>query len=230
MNLQPVAPEIWSASRPLRFLGVEVGTRMTVVKLDGGGLFVHSPIALTPELREEVDALGTVAAIVAPNLYHHLFAGEWAKAYPKASLSCCPGLPKKRPDIAWSRELGDEPESEWKATFDQVCFRALAIQNEIVFFHRKTKTMISSDVVFDLASHPSAMTRAASWVFGNRTPGPTILERLLIRDRAAAHEQIGRMVAWGADRIVIAHGSSVEANGSAVLEKGYAWLRPSGGR
>lgn len=44
--------EIWS--QDLCFMGIELGTRMTVVDLDGrGALFLHSPIELTSEVRSK---------------------------------------------------------------------------------------------------------------------------------------------------------------------------------
>jgi hypothetical protein len=224
--LESVADGMWVVARPLRFFGVEVGTRMTVVRLQHGGLFVHSPVPLDTATREEIDALGSVVAVVAPCLFHHLYVAEWARAYPRASVSACPGLDAKRPDVAWSRVLGDEvpSDAEWKGDLDQVFFSALPLQNEVVFFHRKSRTVISSDLVFDLARHPSPLTRAVAFMTGHREPGPTLLERLMIRDRAAAREQIARMVAWRPERIVLAHGELVRANGAEVLDKGYRWL------
>ncbi|MBX3229078.1 MAG: DUF4336 domain-containing protein [Labilithrix sp.] len=225
-SLTPIDDGLWIAERRLRFVGLEVGTRMTVVRLAGGGLFVHSPVALDDATREAVDRLGPVAAIVAPCLYHHLFVGDWARAYPAASVSGCPGLAAKRSDVRWSRELGDgvPGDAEWRGDLEQVAFTALPLQNEVVFFHPATRTMITSDVVFDLARHPSAVTRAVAFMTGLRAPGPTLLERLFIRDRAAAKEQIGRMVAWGAERIVLAHGALVTTDAAAVLERAYRWL------
>ena len=82
--LKPFAEHVWTESRRAKFLGVETGTRMTVVRLSDGGLFVHSPVALDLETRREVDALGEVRAVVAPSVFHHLFVGEWMAAYPKA--------------------------------------------------------------------------------------------------------------------------------------------------
>jgi len=46
----------------------------------------------------------------------------------------------------------------------------------------------------------------------------------MIRDRAAAREQIGRMIAWKPERILLAHGKCIEDDGEAVLRKAYAWL------
>lgn len=222
--LEPVGEDVWTATRSLRFFGLEIGTRMTVVRLAGGGLFVHSPVALDEATKAAVDALGPVVAIVAPCLFHHLHVAPWASAYPSATVSGCPGMAKKRPDVAWTRTLGDEPAEEWKDSLEQVFFGAFAMQNEVVFFHRKSKTMISSDVVFDLTSHPSRLTRMASYAIGHFAPGPTLLERVMIRDRSAARAQIDRMLAWHPEQLVLAHGGTITSNAGAVLERGYAWL------
>lgn len=222
--LQPITDGIWGTTRPLRFFGLETGTRMTVVRLTNGSLFVHSPIALDADLRHAVDALGRVAAVVSPSLFHHLYAGEWRTAYPNAVLCCCPGLERKRADLPWDRVLGDVPEPEWRDDIDQVFFGARTLENEVVFFHRPTRTIILCDAIFNLGTHPSPLTRVVSFLMGGREPGATWLERIMIRNRGAAREQIGRMLAWNAERIVLAHGDIIPSGGRAVLERAYAWL------
>ena len=185
---------------------------------------MHSPVALDPELRAAVDALGPVAAIVAPSRFHHLYVGEWAAAYPRASISGCPGLEKKRKDLAWSHILGDEPAAEWQGELDQVFFGARSLENEVVFFHRASKTIVSSDFVFNLATHASGLTRTVAFLLGQRKPGTTLLERLLIGNRAAAREQIARIVAWNAHRIVVAHGVVIPERATDVVRDAYSWL------
>jgi hypothetical protein len=222
--LEPIADRVWVKARLLRFAGVETGTRMTVVRLADGGLFVHSPIPLRGGTREAVDALGPVRAIVAPSLFHHLSVGEWVRAYPDAVVCACPGLERKRRDLGWQRVLGDEPEKEWRGEIDQVFFAARSLENEVVFFHRPSRTLICADLVFNLAHHPSRLTRVVAWLIGNHEPGATWLERVLIRNRAAARAQVDRMLAWKPDRLVLAHGDLIETDGCEVLRRAYAWL------
>ena len=222
--LERFADDVFVTHRPLRFLGVETGTRMTVIRLAHGGLFVHSPVALDAATRTAVDALGTVKAIVAPSLFHHLYIREWANAYPDASVSACPGLEAKRSDLAFDGVLGDEPRGEWEGELDQVFFRARSFENEVVFFHRKSRTVVCSDFVFNLATHPSRFTRFVASALGQRRPGVTLLERLLIRDRAGAREQVGRIVDWGAERLILGHGDTIGSNATEVIERAYRWL------
>lgn len=197
---------------------------MTLLHLADSRLLVHSPVPLTPELRLEVDALGTVAAIVAPSLFHHLYVAQWTEAYPHAITACCPGLERKRADLRWQRVLGDTPEVEWRRDVDQVHFSANTLANEIVFFHRASATLVCSDTVFNLARHPSPLTRVAAFLLGNREPGATWLERMLIRDRTRARQEVDRMLAWKPQRMVLAHGPIVESDATAVLGRAFAWL------
>lgn len=209
---------------PLRFWGVETGTRMTILRLRDGALVVHSPVALDAELRAQVDTLGSVVAILAPSRFHHLYAGEWAAAWPQALLCGCPGVVSRRPDLRWGHTLGDTPHPLWRGELEQVSFSARSLEDEVVFFEPTTRTMVCADALFNLASHPSALTRTAAWCLGNHGPGATWVERLLIRDRVAARRQVDEMLAWNVDRVLLAHGAPVEQAGGDVLRRAYAWL------
>jgi hypothetical protein len=223
-GLQLLAANLWVEERTLRFAGVETGTRMTVVRLAGGGLFVHSPVALDGGTRAAVDALGPVLAVVAPSRFHHLYVGEWSEAYPHAVVCACPGLAQKRSDLRWDRVLSDTPEPEWRDEIDQVFVGARSLENEVVFFHRASRTLICADLVFNLLHHPSFTTRVVARLLGNTQPGATWLERLIIRDRAGARAQLDRVLAWDIERIVLGHGALVESDGREVLRRAYAWL------
>ncbi len=222
--LSQVGEELWSATRPMRFWGIETGTRMTVVRLRDGGLFVHSPVGLDAGVRAAVDALGPVRAIVAPSKFHHVFVPAWRAAYPDALLGCCPGLVDKRPDVKWQRVLGDQPDEVWGEDLEQVHFGARTLEDEVVFFHPRSRTLVCSDMVFNLRRHPSRLTRAAARLLGNREPGATTLEHVMIRKRRAARAQLDRMLAWSFDRILLAHGAPVLEDGHEVLRRAYAWL------
>jgi hypothetical protein len=219
-----IGEDLWSTTRPMRFWGIETGTRMTVVRLRDGGLFVHSPVALDSATRAAVDALGPVRRIAAPSKFHHVFVPAWSAAYPEALLCCCPGLVEKRKDVRWQHVLGDQPDEGWRSDLEQVHFGARTLEDEVVFFHPRSRTLVCSDMVFNLRRHPSRLTRAAARLLGNREPGATYLEHAMIRNRPAARAQIDRMLAWDFDSIVLAHGEPVLEGGREVLRRAYAWL------
>jgi hypothetical protein len=221
--LTPFADEVWVEAREAKFLGVETGTRMTVVRLPDGGLFVHSPVALDDATRRFVDGLGEVRAVVAPSVFHHLHVGDWMRAYPGAVFGACPGLEWKRPDLAFSCVLADQPHPAWARDLEQVYFSARR-ENEVVFFHPRSRTMICSDALLNLSRHPSVRTRILARLTGNMAPGAGWPERLMIRDRGLARRQVERILAWDIDKIVLAHGDVVEGDGREVVRRAYAWL------
>jgi hypothetical protein len=90
-------PEIWIADGPVAsFYGFPYPTRMAVIRLSNGSLFVWSPVALSGSLRASIDVLGPVRYLVSPNALHHLFLAEWKSAYPAARLYASSRLRGKR--------------------------------------------------------------------------------------------------------------------------------------
>ena len=220
-----VAENIWIAERPQRFYGLEVGTRMTVIRLADGSLLLHSPVALDPELRRELDSIGRVCLAVAPNRVHHLYAGKVAEAYPGARLWVAPGLERKRPDLVYVGVLGDEAPAEWKDEVDQVFFRGRPYENEVVFLHRASRTLIMCDLAFNFGPRAAAPTRLLMRLLRSYGRfGPSKLDPLLIRDRRAARQSLERILAWDFDRVVVAHGDVLESGGREALRQGYSWL------
>jgi hypothetical protein len=227
--LRPLAEDIWVADRPQTFYGLPVGTRMTVIRLSGGRLLLHSPVALDPDLRAELDAIGQVRYAVAPNRVHHLYAGEVASVYPETRLWVGPGLERKRPDLAFVAVLGDEPPEEWREEVGQVFFRGRPYENEVVFYHRPSRTLILCDLAFNFGPRAAASTRLLMkllWSYGRF--GPSKLDPLLIRDRDAARRSLEKILAWDFDRVVVAHGDILESGGREALRDGYAWLLARG--
>jgi hypothetical protein len=85
--------EIWIADGPsVAVAGFHYPTRMAVIRLSNGGLFIWSPIELTTSLQADVDGIGQIRHIAAPNSLHHLFLPEWKRAYPAVQMYAPPGL------------------------------------------------------------------------------------------------------------------------------------------
>ena len=221
--LVPFVPDVWTDTRRATFFGVECGSRMTVVRLRGGGLFIHSPVALDVDTRRQIDALGEVRAVVSPSLFHHLHVGGWMAAYPNAHFAACPGLDWKRSDLAWSSVLGDQPHPIWAGEIDQVYFSARR-ENEVDFYVPAHKVMICADALLNISTLPSLSSKVAARLMGNLAPGIGWMEPLMVRDRRLARRQVDRILAWDFDKIVLSHGSMIESDGPAVVRRAYAWL------
>jgi hypothetical protein len=223
--LRPLAQDLWVLERPQRFYGLEVGTRMSVIRLAEGSLLLHSPVEIDAALRRELDAVGRVRFAVAPNRVHHLYAGRVAEAYPEARLWVAPGLERKRPDLVFDAVLGDEAPAEWKGQLDQVFFRGRPYENEVVFLHRASRTLILCDLAFNFGPRTAAPTRLLMRLLRSYGRfGPSKLDPLLIRDRRAARQSLERILGWDFDRVVVAHGDVLESGGREALREGYSWL------
>jgi hypothetical protein len=223
--LRPLAQDLWVTERPQRFLGIEMGTRMTVVRLADGGLFVHSPVRLDEVTRRDLDGLGPVRAVVAPNRYHHLHVSPYFAAYPKARIFAAPGLPEKRHDLPFHAALGDEAPSLWAGQLHQLVFRALPVLNEVAFWHPPTRTLITTDLVSNIRHAEGLAARVFFWLDGTHGRfNASRMWRLLVRDRAAARVAIDRLLMWDFDRVVLAHGDILETGGRDAVRSSFTWL------
>jgi uncharacterized protein DUF4336 len=226
--LRNLAPNLWIADQHFPNGPVDVATRMTVIRLRDGGLFLHSPVRLDPELRRALDSLGPVKAVVAPNRHHHLFAADYPAGYPDAVLYAAPGLAEKRSDLKFAAELSDSPPAAWAGSLEQLLFRGAPFLSEVVFFHPESRTVLFTDLVFNVpAGQATGMTRWFFRVVGAEGRfGPHRLVRyLFIRDRAAARESVERILRWDFERVVVTHGDVLESGGRERVRAAFSFLR-----
>jgi len=74
LMLEPLGQDLWFADGGIvSFKGFDYPTRMVIVRLADGGLWLWSPVEKTAALEQEVRALGPVRHIVSPNSLHYLF-------------------------------------------------------------------------------------------------------------------------------------------------------------
>jgi hypothetical protein len=227
MSLQSLGPGIWLAEGPVvSFYGFPYPTRMMVIRLSDGGIFVWSPIALTPQLKAAVDALGPVAHVVSPNKIHHLYMGEWQDAYPSAKLYASPGLAQKRRDLRFEATLGDSPPAAWAADIDQAEMGGSAFLTEIVFFHRKSRTAIFADLIENF--RPDWFKGWKGWLArldGIVMPhGGAPREWRFTFKKKIARAALARILAWQPEQVVMAHGELTRTDGTAFIRKSFRWL------
>ena len=225
MPLQGFAESVWIAGAPQKYLGWQFGSRMTVLRLGDGSLLLHSPITLDDSLRSQIDALGPVAHIVAPNLFHHLYAGDAAKAFPEAKVHGAAGLRKKRPDLRLDAALGEQAEPAWRDDLEVLPIEGTLLE-ETLFWHRPSGTLLSADLIENFQSADDWWTRFYLKIAGiDGKIGLSRMLRLAFRDRKKARRSIDQVLDWDFDRIVLAHGEPIGSNGVEALREAYTWLR-----
>jgi hypothetical protein len=226
--LKEFGHEIWTAEgSDVAVIGFHYPTRMAVIRLSDGSLFIWSPIRLADSVRAAVDAIGPVRHIIAPNSLHHLFLPEWKRAYPGAKVYAPPGLRKKRKDIVFDADLGRAPSSDWVEEIDQVLMYGNLITTEVVFFHGKSGTVLFTDLIQQLPNNLISGWRAVVAKLDLMVgPEPSVPRkfRAAFTNRRAARDSLAYILAWPAEKVLMAHGTPVENDAREYLHRAFAWL------
>jgi len=212
------------------FFGIAYPTRSVIVRLQSGELWVWSPVKLTADLRAEVDRLGRVGHLVSPNKLHHLYLAQWQAAFPEAQLWGPRSTARKRPDLAFSGALQDEPPPAWRPDIDQAWFRGSFAMDEIVFLHRPSATAIVADLIQTfgdafLREHWGRLSFLARLDGLTEHQACALREwRLSFIDRAPARRARDKLLAWGCRNLIVAHGELPGPIDPTFLPKSFKWL------
>jgi Domain of unknown function (DUF4336) len=224
-----VADNVWVIDDLLSFpLGVRIPIRATVVRLADGGLWVHSPTPLTPELGAAVEALGPVRDLVAPSRFHHKWLAPWSARFPHARLWAAPGLAVKRPDVTFAGVLGTGAPPPWAGQVAALPIAGAPSFGEVAFFHGASHTLICSDLVFNVRRPASWMTALILKLMG--TKGRFAMSRAwrrITRDRAALKTSIEQLLTWEFVRVIPAHGEVFDGDGGdarAATRAALGWM------
>ncbi|CDN15866.1 expressed protein [Richelia intracellularis] len=175
-----VKGSLWTFDQLQGIFYVVVPIRMTVVKLNAGGLLVYAPIAPTREcirlLQELVTVHGNVEYIILPTvsgLEHKVFVGPFARKFHQAKVFVAPeqwsfplnlplswlGLPPRRtyvlPTDSSQTPFGDE--------FDYAILGPIGLGTgsfaELGLFHRASRSLLVTDMVVSISAEPPAIAQ-----------------------------------------------------------------------
>lgn len=231
-TLKPIAENIWIVDGPeISFGGLAFSTRMTIIRLQNGDLFIHSPTPLGGSLKTAINALGTVRHLVSSNFIHYWWIGEWHGHYPDAIRWASP---KVRPraakhGISFDRDLGDEPEVEWANEIDQLIVRGGRAMEEVEFFHRASNTLILTDFIenFEPKRIHSRIMRFLLKLGGVADPDgkmPVDIYLSFLGRRKKLKTAVQTMIDWEPERIILAHGRWYEKDGVTELRRAFRRL------
>ncbi|MGI2853303.1 DUF4336 domain-containing protein [Shewanella algae] len=235
-RLNPFGDNIWIvAGKTVPFFGLPYTTRMTVVRLDDGALWLHSPIALSDGLLEEVKALGEVSYLLAPNSLHHLFVKDWQQAFPNALSYATEELTKKRRDLHFDQLLLGElagsqhnAKAPWLDELDFCLFQGSPVMQEAVFFHRHSRTLILTDLIENFQPECfKAWQRPLARISGILAPnGKTPLDwRLSFSfSKPQARKALATILGWQAEKLIIAHGECQSRDADRFIRRSFSWL------
>lgn len=226
---KPVAEGIWVVDGPaIRFYGMPFSTRATIVRLESGGLFVHSPTKWEPGLRDAVAALGEVHHLIAPNWIHYAYVAEWQDAFPKAQSWAAPGVADRAASrglaLRFDHELATGQTTPWQHEIRQMVVPGSKVHREAVFLHNASRSLILTDLIenFEPAKLPFWMgwiTRMVGIAAPKGRIPPDMKATFDKKQLAAAIEEL---IAWAPERVIVSHGAWFEENGAGELKRAFA--------
>jgi Domain of unknown function (DUF4336) len=175
---------VWSFEQIQGILYVVTPIRMTVIRLNEGGLLIYAPVAPTAEclrlVNELVDRYGAVEHIILPTLSgleHKVFVGPFARQYPAANVYVAPGqwsFPVNLP-LSWlglpaSRTrllVGDALPAALRERFDYAMLGPIDLNlgkfGEIALFDRQFQLLLVTDTVLSIPAEPPAIVQLAPY-------------------------------------------------------------------
>src|SRR5262245_8765864 len=225
--LRSLAPGLWSLDQPFRTGGLELGVRTCVLRLADGSVLVHAPGPGTAAARDAIAALSPVRALIAPNLLHHMFLADAARAFPGARVHAAPGLRAKRPGLRIDEELSDKSPELWARELDQTVLAGVPALGEVVFLHRPSRTLLCLDLCFNVRPPKPLLTQAFMRVNGawDRFGPSRIFRFAILKDARALRGSIDRILEGEFDRVTVAHGEVLERDARETLRREFAFLR-----
>jgi hypothetical protein len=175
-----VKDTVWTFDQVQGIIYVVVPIRMTVVRLEAGGLLIYAPVAPTPEcirlLNQLVAQHGDVKYIILPTisgLEHKVFVGPFARRFPNAQVFVAPnqwsfplnlplswlGLPAKRTQVLPK----DSSQTPFANEFDYAILGPIDLGpgrfGEVAFFHKRSRTLLVTDSVLSVPEEPPAIVQ-----------------------------------------------------------------------
>jgi hypothetical protein len=229
-ELQAFANNLWIIDGPnVRDLGVKFTTRMAVVKLSNGLVWVSSPVSVDFATLTRMTVMGTVKYLIAGTQRHVWRLEAWHRLFPDAELWAPRTTPitlKKGP-LPFTGVLGDTPSHGWSADFDQLAFKGSPLIEEIIFLHKESRTVILDDLI---QNHPIAngkpLRNALLKLSGAAYPngGVPLDIRLTFTRRHLAQQSLQKLLAWEFDKLIIAHGVCIKTQAKSFVERAFRWL------
>jgi hypothetical protein len=227
-NLEKFAENLWMVDGPsVRNFGIPLPTRMIVIRLTDGTLWVNSPVSTPTHELDRIKALGPVRYLVAPSQLHLWRLEEWRELFPDAEPWGPPKVPKRFKQLPLAGVLQDAPPDCWAQDLDQTLFKGNCFLEELAFYHKKSRTLIMTDFI---QNHPIPAGRpilSVIWkLAGVAYPagGVPVDIKLSFTDRKLARRSLAKLLSWDFDKLVIAHGVCVDRDAKPFVKKAFRWL------
>ena len=114
-------------------------------------------------------------------------------------------------DLSFRGQLCADMPAAWQGHLDAVRLEGAPKLDEVVFFHVPSKSLVCTDLVFNIQSPRGWAVWPLLKMMGTyKRFAMSNFWKLLAKDRAKLGECVERVLAWDIERVVVAHGEIVE--------------------
>ena len=225
--LAAFAEGVWYDTGASHFIGLQLTATMTVLRV-GDGLLLHSPLPMTPERRAAVEVLGPVTQLFAPNTFHHQWLGEWAQAFPAATVHAPKELAKKRPDLRIDRFHDEDAPRDFGGVLTEAPIRGFRLR-ETALVYRPARTLVVTDLVHNVGRPTHGWTKLYTRMMGfyDRVAMSRVLRWTSFDDKSAARQSVDQLLSYDFNGLIVGHGAPLANAGRDALAGALAWL-PAG--
>lgn len=194
---------------------VELPVRSTLVEA-GDKTVLFSPLPTIEQIAQDIQSTYNVTDIVAPNLFHHLGLTGAKAQFPSARMWGPPQLSLKQPELEY--ELLQQETWPYQTELEMFPVDGMPKMNEHVWFHRETKTLLCTDLCFNIKDPKGLGAWFLFSVFGTyKQFGISRLFKMLVKDRSAFEASLKPILELPIENIIMAHGDVVIGNGQETL-------------
>lgn len=215
--MEELAENIWLLSYPLKLLGIDFRRHVTVIRLGGGDLVIHSTGPFSPNDVAEIRRRGRPRWILDAMLDHDTFAEAGRRAFPEAQFLGPDGFGKR---TGVSCQALIPPPPEWEEELKVLAVRGAPDFSEHVFLHRPSRTLIVADLVFNLERSASLWERLVVRAGFGKRPSPGFSRRLkwAIEERSAFEQSLQELLRWDFDQVIVGHGELLRQDAKRRVE------------
>jgi len=219
-----IHPSIWVLQKSFSVLGQDVGSRMTIIKLKNGDLWLHSPVQMSEQEHQNLAQLGPVKYVVSPNLMHYIFLQSCLMKHPEALVYGVSGLEQKLPGLSYTH-LDSGTTHPWSDEIDFLNIEGMPSVMEAVFLHIGSRTLVLTDLALHIHKVSGPIGGLLARVNQSyKTFGPSRVCKLYIQDHVKLRNSVDEMLRWDFDRVIVSHGEIVQTEGKEKLQGAYNWL------
>jgi len=213
-SIEAIDENILSVAGPLG----KFPRRMTIVRLTGERLIIHSGIALGEAGMSRIEKFGKPTFYIAPSALHRMDVKPWKLRYPELIVACPPAARSKVEERVKVDTVAPD--------FGDPAVRYMAVagtaqrEGALIVDGAQGTTLVVNDIFFNVRKQPGIVgfIFGLLGVTGPEPKAPKLVLRKIADDKSALRAQLEQWANMDSlKRIIVSHGAVIEKNPREVL-------------